>query len=83
VLIFLEPRLAHFMYLPMSHAGVPGGSGTVAGVTSRSWQHSRQYTHKSLSAAIRSPRVTGVFDVSDQSFVKTMTWVLPPNEPHP
>ena len=37
-----EPHFEHFMRLPTSGTGVSAGNGTVAGFTSRSWQHSRQ-----------------------------------------
>lgn len=59
VVTFLEPHLEHFIRLPTSGTGVSGGSGTVAGVTSRSWQQSRQYTQSSLSSRARSASVTG------------------------
>ena len=48
VVTFLEPHLEHFMRLQL-----------LAGFTSRSWQQSRQYTHNSLSASMRSASVTG------------------------
>ena len=42
VLIFREPQLEHFMCLPTSGTGVSAGSGTVVGLTSRSWPQSQQ-----------------------------------------
>ena len=42
VLILREPHAEHFMCLLTSGTGVSGGSGTVAGLTSRSWSRSQQ-----------------------------------------